>query len=261
MRAWLPSTVVDGVAVAALRRFHALLQGCHQVDDLGARLRGRGLLDHILALVLCRDAIAELLGERVVVAAGIPVRAHRVEELGGDPQVAGIGLGASRQVVDLRAGHDLVGEAHRRHRQHTVEWPDGGEVLLVAHDHRADPDEALVLHRRQQQLVGLLGRVVGRHQPVGALVVDRVDVGEGDEVAQLDRPGRLRLQFGELVLVERDVATLADVEPELDVVGVDLLAGPFGHLLVADPRAGALLQLVEVHVVVADGGVAPSPGR
>ena len=108
---------------------------------------------------------------------------------------------------------------------------------------------------------GLLRRVAVGHQPVGALVVDRVDVVEGDEVGDLDGPRGLRPQLVELVLVERDVAALADLEAHLDVVGVDLLAGLLGHLAVADPRARLLLELVEVDVVVADRGVAPSRAR
>ena len=59
----------------------------------------------------------------------------------------------------------------------------------------------------------------------------------------------------QLVLVERDVAALLDLEAHLDVVGVDLPARLLRHLAVADPRPGLLVQLVEVDVVVTDGGV------
>ena len=106
----------------------------------------------------------------------------------------------------------------------------------------------------EQQLVRLFGGVAVGSQPVRALVVDRVDLGQPDEVGDLDRTGRRRPQFVEFLLVERDVAALADLEAQLDVVRVDLLAGLLRHLAVPDARPRLLLQLVEVHVVITDGG-------
>ncbi len=202
--------------------------------------------------VLRRDPVAQLLGVGVVVALRLPVGGEPVEQLHGHRQRLGVRLARrDGSCVDVLARHDLVGEAHRRHGQHAVERSDGGEVLLVAHHHAADADPGAIVHRRQQQPVGLLGRVAVGRQPVGALVVDRVDLVEGDEVGDLDRPRALRPQLLQLVLVERDVAAGADLEAHLDVVGVDLLAGLLRHLAIADARAGLLVQLVEVDVVVA----------
>jgi pyruvate carboxylase len=53
-------------------------------------------------------------------------------------------------------------------------------VKSVAVYSDADANALLGLHRRSEQRVGLLRRLVGRHQPVGLLVVDRIDRREVD---------------------------------------------------------------------------------
>ena len=243
-----------GDSLVGTGRLDAALERRHQVEHLRLGCR-RLLLDDLLAGALRLDPLAELLGVRVVVPLRIPVGRQRVDEHVGHLHRLRLRLRPpARQTVDIGTRHDLVGEAHGRHRQHAVERPHRGQVLGVAHDDRADRHPFPVLHRRQQQLVGLLGGVAVGRQPVGPLVVDRVDLGEPDEVGDLDRAGRRRPQLVEFVLVEGHVAALADLEAQLDVVRVDLLARLLRHLAVADARARLLLELVEVHVVVADGG-------
>ena len=63
-----------------------------------------------------------------------------------------------------------------------------------------------------------------------------------------------RSELVDLVVLEGDVSALADLEPELDVVGVDLATGVLVDLLVADAGARLLRQLVEVDVVVTNRG-------
>ena len=86
-------------------------------------------------------------------------------------------------------------------------------------------------------------RVVAGHQPVRALVEDRVDLVESDEVTDLDRPRRFGAKLVELLLVEGHVTPLADLEAHLDVGGLDLLPGLLGDLPMSNARSGALLQL------------------
>ena len=106
----------------------------------------------------------------------------------------------------------------------TVERADRRQVLLVAHHDGADGDAVAVLHRRQQELVRLACRITVGRQPIRAFEVDRIDLLERHEVGHLDRLRRCRPQLVELVLVERDVATLAHLEAHLDVLVVDLPA-------------------------------------
>ena len=75
-----------------------------------------------------------------------------------------------------------------------------------------------ILHRGEQQLVRLLAGLAVGSQPVGALVVDRVDLVEGDEVVDLDRLRRCRAQRAQLFPLERDVVAFRELEPHLDVV-------------------------------------------
>jgi Ku protein len=128
--------------------------------------------------------------------------------------------------IDLDVGprHHLVGEAHRRHGQRAIEGPDGGEVLLVAHHDGADGHPLALLHGREQEPIGLLARIAVRAEPVGALVVDGVDVLEGHEVGHLDGLRGRGAQVVDLVLREGDVAALGHLEAEVDVVRLDLLA-------------------------------------
>ena len=73
--------------------------------------------------------------------------------------------------------------------------------------------------------VGLLGGLVGRHEPVGLLVVDRVDRRQVDEVGDLDGSRRAGPQRSDLLGVEGHVAAGLDLVAEGDVALVDLLTG------------------------------------
>ena len=53
------------------------------------------------------------------------------------------------------------------------------------------------------------------------------------------------------VAIERDVLALADLVAELDVVGIQRVVRLLGDLLVADPGAGLLVELMEVDGVIA----------
>jgi hypothetical protein len=66
---------------------------------------------------------------------------------------------------------------------------------------------------------------------------------------------RSRSEAVEVVGVDGDVPPRVELVAELDLVVVDLASALLGHLLVPDPCARALLQLVEVDAVVVDGRV------
>ena len=122
------------------RRLDAGVERLHEVDDLGGGL-GR-LLDHdLVALALLLDERLDLLAVRVVVALGVPVRLHRLDEQLGHGELAVADLVDVGQLGQFVAGAaDLVGEVHRVQGQRVGLGPDGHEVLLVAHDHGGDAD-------------------------------------------------------------------------------------------------------------------------
>ena len=146
-------------------------------------------------------------------------------------------------------------EQHRGHGQDPVEGPQGGQVLLGAHDHPADAHLPLVLHGRQQEGVGALGAVAVGGEVVGVLEVDRVDLVEGDEVLDVDGPGGPRLELLELLRVDHHVMALGQLVAFHDLLGCDLPASLLRHLLVADTGVGLVFELVEVQVLLFHGGV------
>ena len=113
--------------------------------------------------------------------------------------------------VDRTAGHDLVGEAHRRHRQQ-LRRADGSPsryclLRITTVPIATRPRSSIAASK---QLVRLLAGLAVGSQPVGALVVDRVDLVEGDEVGRprspSSRPGATQRSSSSL---ERDVVAFA----------------------------------------------------
>ena len=136
---------------------------------------------------------------------GIEVRGERVDQLLGHLDLALVELAAvlgDDVLAELVGSYDLVGEAHRGHRQDVVGRADRGEVLAVSQHEARDGDLLRVAHRLHEQRVGLLGALVGA-EVVRVVEVDGVDVVEVDEVLDLDRPRLLRVDLLELVARDR----------------------------------------------------------
>ena len=233
-----------------------LLERRHQVGRLRRRGRLGGGRDHLLALRLALDQRQDLVAVLVAVLGGVEVGGERVDQRLGHLELL-LGRLAVRGVElvrDLVRRDDLVGEAHRRHRHHPVHRPQRGEVLLAAQHEARDRDLAGVLHRLDEQRVGLLGALVGA-EVVGVIEVDRVDLVQVDEVLDLDRPRLLRVELLELVTGDDHVLLGGDLVPLDDVLVGHLLAVGLRDALVADPRAVGLAQLAEAHRLLRDGGV------
>ena len=96
---------------------------------------------------------------------------------------------------------------------------------------------------------------VARRQVVGVVVVDRVDVGELDEVLDLDRLGLLGLQRLELAGLDDHVAVGRELEALDDVVVGDLVARRGVDALLRDAHAGLAAELVEAHGLAVDRAV------
>ena len=116
-------------------------------------------------------------------------------------------------------------------------------MLLVADDDLRDPDLAGLGERADEQPVRLLRALRGQ-EVVRLAVVDRVDLLERDEVADVDRVRQLDVEPVEVLVAELDVAALVDLEAADDVVARDRLAVVAPHLLVGD--RGHVLPVEEV---------------
>jgi hypothetical protein len=102
-------------------------------------------------------------------------------------------------------------EHHRAHREDVADGAQGDELLLGADDHLGDADPAGLAHGVDQEPVGL-GAARARHEVVGVVEVDRVDLRELDEALDVDRLGLARVQALELARLEDDVAVRRDLE-------------------------------------------------
>lgn len=108
--------------------------------------------------------------------------------------------------------------------------PGQGEVLVAAHDERADRGPVRARHRCQQQRVRAAVLLGGGGEPVGLLEEEGVDLVEVDEVGDRQVPR----------------ATGSDGLQLLRFDEVDLVTGAFVDPLVADAVGGAAFELVEV---------------
>ena len=237
------------VALAGLLgRRHARLERGHEVDHLGGgRLLGRS---HDLggAARLAVDQLEHLVAVGVAEPRRLELGAEALDELAGHRHllVGDLDVGDRVELGDLLGRVELVRVDHRREHQPTVDRPDRGEVLLRAHHEAGDADLAALLHRALQQRVGLERGLVGRDE-VGGVVEHRVDVGEVDELLDLDRARRLGVERGELLVGDEHVLTRCELVALRQRLGRHLGAVGLGHPLLLDAGARAGVDLVEVH--------------
>ena len=150
--------------------------------------------------------------------------------------------------LHFACGDNLVGIHHRRNHQLAVYRANSCQVLLGAHDKAGNTDLPCFLHRGHQELVGLLSIDAWR-QVVLSVVEDRVDVGEVDELLQIDCLHRLGIEGIELFGSDRDVLTVGQFKTLDDLFVGNLFAGDRRYPLLLDAAAGRSLDLVEAHVL------------
>ena len=210
------------------------------------RLLGLGLHGDLLARGLALDQVEHALAVLVLELGGVELGRQRLDQLLGHGQLAlgGLGLGERVELVDPVRREHLVAEQHRRQRHRVAGRPQRAQLLLGADHDPADGDLARLAHRLEQQPVGL-GPAGGRRQVVGVVVVDRVDLGEIDELLDVDRLGRLGVERVELLGLDQHVAVGRELVALDDVLEGDLVAGRRVDPLLADASAGLARQLVE----------------
>ena len=155
--------------------------------------------------------------------------------------------GRSRRALDR---DDLVGVAHGLDAQRAVERPDRHEVLLApaARSGRPPPSAARSSPRRSSRYG--FGRAA-----IGDEVVRVARSRSGRSAARSTKSSIsiVRLAFGASVSssssLDHDVLAGRDLVALHDLLVGDLVAGRLGDPPVADPGAGALLELVEPDVL------------
>ncbi len=144
--------------------------------------------------------------------------------------------------------------------EHVAHRAQRDELLLGADHDARDRHLAGLAHRLEQQPVGLGAARPGR-EVVGVVVEDRVDLGELDEVLDLDRLGLLRLQRLQLAGLDHDIAVGRDLVALDDVLVGDLLAGLRIDALLGDAHAGLAGELVEANALAIRGRCRASRAR
>jgi hypothetical protein len=129
----------------ALGRLEALLERLHEARDL----RGPGRLGDadLLALELLRDHLQQHVAVGVPVLVGAPVGGQRVDELAGQVHLLLDPSLAHGREVEIGGRPDLVGEAHGGDHEGAAGRLDGGQLLALAEDDRADAHAPRLLER------------------------------------------------------------------------------------------------------------------
>ena len=223
----------------------ALLQRVHEVDHLGARRSRVGRLGDLLAGDLLLDERLHPAAVRVGVRLGTEVVVRElIDELPRELDLGGPRARRFGAVGDLGEAPHLVGVVERVHHQPLVEGADQHDVLLAVTRPLRDRDLAGVVHRLHQQAVGLVGALLGT-EVVGVLEVDRIDLGEGDELLDVDRAVRGGLERLQLLVGEEHVLFFRELVALHDLAALDdALAGRTEELLL-DPAPAGLVQHVE----------------
>ncbi|MFT3917466.1 MAG: hypothetical protein QM704_26290 [Anaeromyxobacteraceae bacterium] len=203
---------------------------------------GAEILD-LLALDLPLDGLEDALLHRVLVLLGLEARVRGLlDELQRELDLLVLHL----RVVDLdlveRA--DLVGVVELLQEQPAGPGADEGEVLLAAGGVARDRGLAALLEREREELVGLAAALV-RAEVVGLLEVDRVDLGGGHELGDVDRLGRDLVERLQLLAREGDVAVLRELVALHHLVAFDLLAVLRARVVLLQARAVLRVEQVE----------------
>ena len=149
---------------------------------------------------------------------------------------------------------DLVREVHRLEQDRPLVLAQRGQVLLLADHDLRDRHLPRLVERFREQPVRLLGAVLG-HEVIRLPEVDRVDLVEIDEVADVDRVRELDVEAVDVLVGQLDVPALLDLEPANDVLGVDVLAGVLSDLVVADWHQVVLVEKVKLQLLRLRGRV------
>jgi hypothetical protein len=127
-------------------------------------------------------------------------------------------------------------------------------VLARCEDDLAERNHSFLVDGFADHCKGLLPDLSLRNDVVGVIEIQLIDLGFGNERLDLNDALALECNRVELFGFELDVLALADLVAFDDVVGLDLAPSLCIHLLVLDPVAGLLVQLMEADLLALGRG-------
>ena len=151
-------------------------------------------------------------------------RGERRDDLLRELELRPLDLGACDRLVDLGVVLDVLVDEERLECERIAHRADQAELLLPREDEAAERGDVRLLHRLVEQHVrpprGLGAR---GHEEVRAVVVDRVDLGELHEAADLDRAARVvlldRLEVG---VFDHHELALRDLPAAHELIRLDI---------------------------------------
>src|SRR5579884_3199516 len=163
-------------------------------------------------------------------------------------------LGSGDRLLDLALRPHVLGEEQRLEQQRALARPDQAEVLLAPEDERADRCHSRFLHRPQEQDVRPPLRLgAGGCQVVRAVEVDRVDVLQPHEAADLDRLRALAGDRLEVGVLDGHVLSFRELPASDELLGADLALVHGAPPLLLDRRAALAVQRAERDVLPLGG--------
>ena len=152
----------------------------------------------------------------------------------GDPQVSDI--------------DHFVREQHCGKHEGALPRPERRQVLLGAEYEAPDAHLPGAFHGLGQQCVGASGGAVG-YEVVTVLEEERVDLGQVDELLDLDAAAGLGRQAFELLGLHDDILAAADFVAFHDLGVIDLLPVEGADPLLVDPPPVGTVKLMEPDVL------------
>ena len=139
----------------------------------------------------------------------------------------------------------FVGIAQRHAHHALAARLQRDDVLARGEHHLADRDHALLADGFADHGERLLPDFPVRHDEVGIVEVELVDLLARHELVDIDHPLALDRNRFELLRVELEILALADLVALDDVGGFDLVAAVGIDLAIFDAMAGVLVELVK----------------
>src|ERR1700737_2821040 len=226
-----------------LRGVDRCAQRFHEVHYLRGLRRRRRFDDFAVDLRLYDPH--HRLSVLVLVAAGVERIGEAFDQRLRHVELFGVDLHLTLETLQTLGRANLIRPVKRVHEQGVAGWVQSGEVLSVTQRDLGDGHLSGGLERRAQEVVWLLAQLFGL-DVVGAVEVQTwLDVVPRNDLVDVDAVRGRERDVVQVLVVDDDVAVLADLEALEDLAVLNLVVALRAPTLVADRRSMLGTQLSE----------------